>query len=85
MVKLAAYAEFKTMLNRAAEVADQLLPNELEMLHSLAAKYTAPLDPDPFDATSLEVLLRNVEVRKGFNIDVKKDAPRIIDLPHVKE
>ena len=34
MVKLAAYAEFKTMLDRAAEVEDELLTNELEMLHS---------------------------------------------------
>ncbi len=28
MVKLAAYAEFKAMLDRAAEVEDSLLPNE---------------------------------------------------------
>ena len=85
MVKLAAYAEFKTMLDRAAEVEDQLLPNELEMLHSLGNKYGEPLTPDSFDVTALEVIMRNVGVRKGFSFDVKKDAGRVIDLPRVKE
>jgi hypothetical protein len=85
MVKLAAYVEFKTKLDRAAGVADKLLPNELEMLHSLKAKYAEPLDPDPFDASALETLLRNVEIRKRYRIDVKKDAPRAIDLPRVKD
>ncbi len=85
MVQLAAYANFKSLLERAAEVEDKLLPNELEMVHSLGAQYAEPLTPDPFDITALEVILRNVEVRKGFRIDVKKDAGRVIDLPHVKE
>ena len=85
MVKLAAYAEIKTMLDRAAEVEDELLTNELEMLHSLTAKYSEPLNLDPFDVTAIEVILRNVGVRKGFSFDVKKDAARVIDLPRVKE
>ena len=85
MVKLAAYAELKTMLDRAAEVEDELLTNELEMLHSLNAKYPEPLNLDPFDVTAIEVILRNVGVRKGFSLDVKKDAARVIDLPRVKE
>ena len=72
MVKLAAYAEFTTMLDRAAGFEDKLLPNELEMLHSLAAKYCEPLTPDPFDVTALDVILRNIEVRKGCRFDVKK-------------
>ena len=85
MVKLAAYAEFKAMLDHAAEIEEELLPNELEMLHSLNAKYSEPLNLDPFDVTAIEVILRNVGVRKGFSFDVKKDAARVIDLPRVKE
>ena len=85
MVKLAASAEFKSMLDRAAEVEDQLLPNELEMLHSLGARYAEPLTPDPFAITALKVIMRNVEVRKGFSFDGKKDAGRVIDLPRVKD
>ncbi len=85
MVRLVVYAEFRTMLDRAAEVSGALLPNEAEMLHSLAAKYAEPIDLDPFDVTALEVILRNVEVRKGYRIDVKKDLARAIDLPRAKE
>ncbi|MBT3628700.1 MAG: hypothetical protein HOM52_18175 [Rhodospirillaceae bacterium] len=85
MVKLVAYTEFKDALEQAAAVEEALLPNELEMLHSLIAKYGEPLDLDPFDVTALEVILRNVEVRKGYRIDVKKDPARVIDLPRVKE
>ena len=73
------------MLDRAAGVEDKFLPNELEMLHSHGAKYAEPLDPDPFDLTVLEVTLRNVEVRKGYRIYVKKDAPRVIDPPRIKK
>ena len=73
------------MLDRAAGVEDKLLPNELEMLHSHDAKYAEPLDSDPFDLTVLEVTLRNVEVRKGYRIYVKKDAPRVIDTPRIKK
>lgn len=85
MVKLAVYAEFKSLLDRAREVEDKLLPNEVEMVHSLGVKYAEPLDPDPFDVTALDVILRNVEVRKGYRFDIKKDAGRVIDLPRIKE
>ena len=85
MVKLVAYAEFKAMLARAVELEGALLPNEVEMLHSLSAKYREPLDLDPFDVTALEVILRNVEIRKGYRLDVKKDPAKVIDLPRMKE
>ena len=84
MAKLVAFAQFQAMLSRAAEVEDALLPNELEMLHSLGAKYAEPLTPDPFDVTALEVILRNVEIRKGYRFDAKKDVPRMIDMPRSK-
>lgn len=84
MVKLVAYAEFKAQLESAKALEGELLPNELEMLHSLTRKYGEPLDPDPFDVTALEVIQRNVGVRKGFSFDVKKDPTRVIDLPRVK-
>ncbi|MBR45250.1 MAG: hypothetical protein CMM31_01970 [Rhodospirillaceae bacterium] len=84
MAKLVAFVQFQAMLSRAAELEDALLPNELEMLRSFSAKYTEPLSPDPFDITALEVILRNVQVRKGYRFDAKKDAPRMIDMPRTK-
>ena len=85
MAKLVAFAQFQSMLSRAAVVEEELLPNEIEMLHSLCVKYAEPLTPDLFDITALEVIMRNVEIRKGYRFDAKKDVPRVIDMPRAKD
>ncbi len=81
MPNLATYAELKRLLDEVEDIAERLMPNEREMFASLKEKYFELLTPDPFDVTSLEVMLRNVEIRKGYNIDPKKDGGRVIDLP----
>ena len=81
MFNLTNYADVKRLLGELENLEDQLMPNELEMLHSLCNKYAEPITIDPFDATALNVMLRNIEVRKGYVFDVKKDAGRVIDLP----
>ena len=35
----------------------------------------------PSTRPALEVILRNVEVRKGYAFDPRKDGGRVIDLP----
>lgn len=84
MFDMARHVEIKRLLEQLAEVEDKLLPNELEMVRSLAAKYDEPGHGDFDDVTCLEVILRNVEVRKGFNMDPKRDAGRVIDMPRKK-
>ena len=81
MVELVAYVALQRLIETAETVEESLMPNEREMLHSLKAKYAAPMDVDPFDTTALEVILRNVEVRKGYDFDPRKDGSRVIDLP----
>jgi uncharacterized protein YcbK (DUF882 family) len=81
MFDMTAYAQLRVLLSELEKIEDTLMPNELEMLHSIKAKYTDPQSPDPFDSTALNVILRNVEVRKGFKIDPKKDTGRVINLP----
>ena len=81
MVELVAYVALQRLIDAAEAVEESLMPNEREMLHSLRAKYLVPIDVDPFDATALEVILRNVEVRKGYDFDPRKDGGRVIDLP----
>lgn len=81
MVNIAATAHINRLLEELGGLEDQLMPNELEMMHSLKQKYAEPITADPFDVTALEVILRNIEVRKGFRIDPKKDGGRVIDLP----
>ena len=83
MFNMAGYAEVKRLLGELQAVENKLMPNELEMLRSLKVKYTEPLTPDPFDQTSLNVMLRNVEIRKGYRIEPRKDGGRIINLPHI--
>ena len=81
MVDLAAHVALQRLIEAADAVEESLMPNEREMLHSLRAKYLVPIDVDPFDATALEVILRNVEVRKGYDFDPRRDGGRVIDLP----
>ena len=81
MFNMAAYVEVKRLLDEIGAIEEGLMPNELEMLRSLKAKYAEPLSPDLFDVTSLKVMLRNVEIRKGYRFDSRKDAGRVINLP----
>ena len=84
MFNMAGYAEVKRLLGELQAVENKLMPNELEMLRSLKVKYTEPMTPDPFDQTCLTVMLRNVEIRKGYRIEPRKDGGRIINLPHIR-
>ena len=68
MVELAAFVALQRLIEQADAVEESLMPNEREMLHSLKAKYREPIDVDPFDATALEVILRNVEVAQGIRL-----------------
>ena len=81
MVELVAFVALRRLIEAAEAVEESLMPNERETLHSLKAKYREPTDVDPFDATALEVIVRNVEVRKGYDFDPRRDGGRVIDLP----
>ena len=81
MVDMTGYVELKRLLTEVEAIEEKLTPNELDMLRSLKAKYIEPLDPDPFDVTSLNVMLRNVEIRRGYRFDPRKDGGRVINLP----
>ena len=43
----------------------KLKPREFAVLRNLQAKYIEPLNPAPYEVISLNVMLRNVEIRKG--------------------
>ena len=81
MFNMTKYVEVQDRLAELATLEDELMPHEIEMLHELKSKYAEPVDPDPFDLTALDVLRRNVEIRKGYRIDPKTDGGRVIDLP----
>lgn len=81
MVNLAEYAEILDLVEQVGAVADDLTPNEREMFGHLKAKYEAPGQGSFDDKICLEVLLRNVGIRKGYDMKPAEAAARVIDLP----
>ena len=79
MVNLAQFAQIKTLLDEVAGLADELSPNERELFHTLAARYEEPVTGAFDDKTCLEVMLRNVKIRKSYALK-GSDATRRIDL-----
>lgn len=79
MVNLAHYAEIKTLLDEVAACADDLSPNERELFHTLMARYEEPVTGSFEDKTCLEVMLRNVALRRGYGLKAS-DAVRRVDL-----
>ena len=80
MVNLAHYAEIKTLLDQVAALADELSANERELFHTLAARYDEPVTGSFEDKTCLEVMLRNVGLRKGYGLKAQ-EATRRVELP----
>ena len=84
MVNLAHYAEIKTLLDEVAGLAGRLSPNERELFHTLAARYEEPVTGTFDDKTCLEVMLRNVALRKGYGLKAS-EATRRVDLQRKPE
>jgi len=80
LVNLAHYAEIKALLDEVAASADELSPNERELFHTLAARYEEPVAGSFEDKTCLEVMLRNVTLRRGYGLK-PADATRRVELP----
>jgi hypothetical protein len=83
MFSLADFAEVKRLLEAVAVVEEGLTPNELELYRSLKAKYDDPGAGSFDDKTCLEVILRNIEIRKGYRLVPGDTAGRVIDMPRV--
>ena len=81
MPKLTELAEVMGLLDRLAAVEEALTPNERELFHSLEAKYRDPGAASFDDRICLEVMLRNVEIRRGYGLAPQDTVGRIVDLP----
>ena len=80
MFNMSAYSALKGLIDEVGALDQQLMPNELETYRSLAMKYAEPVSPDAIDVTCLEVILRNVQIRQGYDFDPATDGGRVIDL-----
>lgn len=79
-LNLTRHIEVTRLIAEAETVADALTPNELELLRHLKAKYSEPGQGADDDRVCLEVMLRNVEIRKGYAMDPKRDNGRVIEV-----
>ncbi len=84
MVDLVNHVEVTKLLAEAEALAADLTPNEQEMLSHLKSKYAVPDHGDFDDKICLEVMLRNVAIRKGYAMDPKSDAARVIDVTRTR-
>ncbi len=80
MFSLARRVKITEHIEALEKVAEELLVHELEMLEKMKAQYA---DPDPghyHDVLCLEVILRNVKIRRKFGVDQDKLKARSITL-----
>ena len=84
MVDLVNHTEVVKLLAEIEALAADLTPNEREMLAHLRSKYAVPDHGDFDDKICLEVMLRNVAIRKGYSMDPKSDASRVIEVTRTR-
>lgn len=79
MVDLANRAQVLELLEACEQQKDQLTANEFEMYSQLKSKYREADDGSFDDKICLEVMLRNIGIRKSVNMN-KNEATRVIDV-----
>lgn len=80
MIDLAQYAEIKNLLDRIEAIEGGLTPNEKQQHLKMRELYAEPCQVAFGDVRMLEVILRNVEIRKHYAIDKDKDTERTISF-----
>lgn len=79
MIDLANRAQVLKLLADIKEQTDQLTSNEFEMYSLIKKKYASSDEGTFDDKLCLEVMLRNIVIRKGFGMH-KDSATRVIDV-----
>ncbi len=85
MPDLIDLAEVNRLLDQLAAVEEELTPNERELFHNLKAKYREPGVTSFDDKICLDVMLRNIKIRRGYGLDPQDTVGRIIDLPRTDD
>jgi len=80
MFDMALHVRVGALLDTVEALDGELAPNEREIVRHMREKYADPGHNDATDVRVLEVIVRNVAIRKGYDIDVKRDPPRVIPV-----
>lgn len=68
LTDLATLVEIKSLIDKASRIESRLAENERQILSELRNKYAGPCEIGFEDKTLLEVLLRNVAIRRQKGI-----------------
>lgn len=82
MTDLVRFAEVRQLLEQVEEVADELADNERDMVADLRTNYADPSHNEAHAVRLLETILRNIAIRRGYDIDASDHVRRKIDLRH---
>ena len=81
MATLNDHALVLKLIDELEPVANELTAKERELLANLKAKYSEFGQGDFDDKICLEVMQRNIGIRRSYNMDAERDTTRVIDLP----
>lgn len=82
MTDLVQYLEVQRLLDEVEDVADELAANERDMVDWLRRSCEDPSHNEAQAVRLLETILRNVRIRRAYDIDAGEHTPREIDLGH---
>jgi len=78
MPDLVRSVEVAGLLEELSALEAELLPAERELMRDLAAKYAEPCSGDFDDVMCLQVIQRNVKIRRGYAPEAGPDSQRAI-------
>ncbi len=82
LTDLVQYLEVQRLLDEVEDVADELAANERDMVDWLRRSCEDPSHNEAQAVRLLETILRNVRIRRAYDIDTDAHTPRKIDLGH---
>ncbi len=82
MTDLVRYLEVQRLLDEVDDVADELAGNERDMVDWLRQSCEDPSHNEDQAVRLLETILRNVRIRRSYDVDAGDDTRRKIDLGH---
>ncbi|MDE0417043.1 MAG: hypothetical protein OXI95_08940 [bacterium] len=82
MTDLVQYLEVQRLLDEVEDVADELAANERDMVDWLRRSCEDPSHNEAQAVRLLETILRNVRIRRAYDVDTSEHTRRKIDLGH---
>jgi hypothetical protein len=83
MVQITLMAAIRNALSDLKEIEGDLMANELELCAVLRKKYAESIEAEEEDLLCLDLIKRNIGVRKSHRFDPRKDAKHDITFERI--